>query len=134
MDCRSPTSVRRFPLQKARNAADQPFVGIDKPADANGTTKVWFQETRHSVTGKILDYWNKYGGLKQFGFPLSEQFQEISATDGRTYTVQYFERNRFELHPEKAAPYEVELGLLGVQQYKAQPIAADQLPNVKGRP
>jgi peptide/nickel transport system substrate-binding protein len=42
--------------------------------------------------------------------------------------VQYFERNRFELHPEKAAPYEVELGLLGVEQYKAQPMAADALP------
>jgi peptide/nickel transport system substrate-binding protein len=113
---------------KPRNAADQPFVGIDKPADANGTTKVWFPETKHSVSGKILEYWNKYGGLQQFGFPLSEQFQEISATDGKTYTVQYFERNRFELHPEKQAPYEVELGLLGVQQYKAQPIAADKLP------
>jgi len=103
-------------------------VGIDKPADVNNQTKVWFQETRHSVSGKILEYWNRYGGLKQFGFPLSEQFQEISATDGKTYTVQYFERNRFELHPEKAAPYEVELGLLGVQQYKTQPIPAANLP------
>src|SRR5207237_5953976 len=79
-------------------------------------------------SGKILQYWNQYGGLKQFGFPLSEQFQEVSATDGKTYTVQYFERNRFELHPEKAAPYEVELGLLGVQQYKATPIPAANLP------
>jgi peptide/nickel transport system substrate-binding protein len=114
--------------KQVRNAADAAFVGIDKPADANGSTKVWFQETRHSVSGKILEYWNKYGGLQQFGFPLSEQFAEISATDGKTYTVQYFERNRFELHPEKAAPYEVELGLLGVQQYKLEPIAADKLP------
>jgi len=113
---------------KARNAADQPFVGIDKPADADGKTKVWFTETKHSVSGKILEYWNKYGGLQQFGFPLSEQFSEVSATDGKTYTVQYFERNRFELHPEKQAPYEVELGLLGVQQYKTTPIAASALP------
>jgi len=114
--------------KKVRNAADAPFVGIDKPADTNGTTKVWFTETKHSVSGKILEYWNKYGGLSQFGFPLSEQFNEVSATDGKTYTVQYFERNRFELHPEKAAPYEVELGLLGVQQYKTTPIAAANLP------
>ncbi len=113
---------------KVRNVADQPFVGIDKPADANGSTKAWFVETKHSVSGKIKEYWDKYGGVQQFGFPLSEQFDEVSATDGKTYTVQYFERNRFELHPEKAAPYEVELGLLGVQQYKAQPIAAAQLP------
>jgi peptide/nickel transport system substrate-binding protein len=114
--------------RRVRNQADAAFVGIDRPADVNGTTKVWFQETRHSVSGKILEYWNRYGGLQQFGFPLSEQFQEINAADGKTYTVQYFERNRFELHPEKAAPYEVELGLLGVEQYKTQPIAADALP------
>src|SRR6476661_5474687 len=113
---------------KVRITADAAFVPVAKPADADGKTKVWFPETKHSVSGKILEYWNKYGGLQQFGFPLSEQFNEISATDGKTYTVQYFERNRFELHPEKAAPYEVELGLLGVQQYRAQPVPASQLP------
>src|SRR5215212_8994031 len=75
--------------KKVRNAADAAFVGIDKPADANGSTKVWFTETRHSVSGKILEYWNKYGGLQQFGFPLSEAFDEIS-TDGKTYSTQYF--------------------------------------------
>jgi len=117
---------------RVRNPADQPFVGVDRPADV-GPNKVWFQETRHTISGKILEYWNRYGGLKQFGFPLSEQFQEISATDGKTYTVQYFERNRFELHPEKAAPYEVELGLLGVQQYKMTPVPASDLPSATPR-
>jgi peptide/nickel transport system substrate-binding protein len=118
---------------KVRNPADQPFVGIDKPADADGKTKVWFPETRHSISGKILEYWNRYGGLKQFGFPLSEAFQEVSVQDGKTYTVQYFERNRFELHPEKQPPYEVELGLLGSEQYKATPIPASELPIAKNR-
>jgi len=33
--------------------------------------------------------------------------------------VQYFERNRFELHPEQAGtPFEAQLGLLGTQLYK----------------
>jgi len=113
--------------KQARNPSDVAFVGIDKPADTSAT-KVWFPESRHSASGKILEYWNKYGGLQQFGYPLSEQFQEVSATDGKTYTVQYFERNRFELHPEKAAPYEVELGLLGVQQYKQTPVPVSDLP------
>jgi peptide/nickel transport system substrate-binding protein len=112
---------------KVRNPADAAFVGIDKPADANGTSKAWFQETKHSVSGKIKEYWDKYGGLQQFGFPLSEAFNEVS-TDGKTYSTQYFERAKFEVHPEKADPYAVELGLLGVQQYKATPIAADKLP------
>ncbi len=113
---------------QVRNPSDAAFVGIDKPADTDGTTKVWFLETRHSVSGKILEYWNRYGGLSQFGFPLSEPFQEISETDNKSYTVQYFERNRFELHPEKQAPYEVELGLLGVQQYEMTPVVGNDLP------
>jgi peptide/nickel transport system substrate-binding protein len=118
---------------KAANPADQPFVGIDKPADADGKTKVWFQETRHTISGKVLEYWNKYGGLPQFGYPLSEPMQEVSQADGKLYTVQYFERNRMELHPEKPAPYDVELGLLGVEQYRLQAIAADQLPVAPAR-
>jgi peptide/nickel transport system substrate-binding protein len=114
--------------KKVRNSADQPFAGIDKPADADGKRKLWFPETKHSVSGKTLEYWNRYGGLRQFGFPLSEPFQEISEVDNKPYIVQYFERNRFELHPEKAAPYEVELGLLGVQQYNLSPVPGDKLP------
>jgi peptide/nickel transport system substrate-binding protein len=111
---------------KPRNAADTPFVGVAQPSDLSAT-KLYFPETKHTISGKILEYWNRYGGLQQFGYPLSEAFNEVS-TDGKTYQTQYFERAKFEVHPEKAAPYEVEIGLLGVQQYKAQPIAADQLP------
>ena len=32
---------------------------------------------------------------------------------GKNYTVQYFERNRFEHHPESQPAYRVQLGLLG---------------------
>ena len=114
--------------KQVKDPVDQPFVKIANPEDADRQTKLWFPETGHSVSGKILEYWNTYGGVQQFGFPLSEQFQEASPTDGKSYTVQYFERNRFELHPEKQAPYEVELGLLGVQQYRTLPIPSDRLP------
>src|SRR5439155_14505722 len=40
-------------------------------------------------------------------------------TDGRTYTVQYFERNRFEWHPENPAAFNVQIGLLGVEYVRA---------------
>src|SRR5688572_16034646 len=110
------------------NPIDQPFVGIDKPADADGASKTWFAETRHTISGKFLEYWNRYGSLHQFGFPLSEPFQEVSEADGKTYTVQYFERNRMEFHPGKLAPYEIELGLLGVEQHRMTPVPADALP------
>jgi hypothetical protein len=38
---------------------------------------------------------------------------ERSEVDGKTYTVQYFERAVFERHPENAPPYDVLLTLLG---------------------
>jgi peptide/nickel transport system substrate-binding protein len=112
---------------KVANPGDEPFVGIDKPADLSAT-KLWFPETRHTLSSKLLEYWNLYGGLSQFGFPLSEPFFEVSQADGKAYVVQYFERNRMELHLEKPAPYDVELGLLGVEQYRATAIASDTLP------
>src|SRR5206468_3983407 len=54
------------------------------------------------------------GGLAQQGYPLSDEFTEISPQDGKPYTVQYFERAVFEYHPEnKDTPYEVLLSQLG---------------------
>jgi hypothetical protein len=74
----------------------------------------YFPQTRHSLGGMFLAYWQQTGGLAVYGYPLSEEVQEVSATDGQTYTVQYFERNRFEYHPENAGtPYEIQMGLLG---------------------
>ena len=45
-------------------------------------------------------------------FKISEEFQEVNPADGQTYTVQYFERARFEWHPQNNEPYKVQLGLL----------------------
>ncbi len=43
--------------------------------------------------------------------------------------MQYFERARFEYHPEYAGtPYEVLLGLLGREQFHAKPIGQGGLP------
>src|SRR5205807_1418890 len=76
---------------------------------------VYFAQTRHNLGGGFLDYWRAHGGLPPFGYPISEELAEVSPTDGKTYTVQYFERARFEYHPEYAGtPHEVLLGLLGV--------------------
>ncbi len=75
----------------------------------------------HSLAEPFLSYWRKNGGLPVFGYPLSEQFYEVSKTDGQTYLVQYFERNRFEWHPEfNGTQYEVLLGLLGYEYMQAR--------------
>ena len=78
-------------------------------------TKVYFPETRHSLGGPFLRHWREKGGLAIFGYPLTEEFTETSQTNGKRYKVQYFERNRFEYHPENKPPNDVLLGLLGVQ-------------------
>lgn len=77
-----------------------------------------FAETGKTIRGKFLVYWDTHGGLQQQGFPISEEMQEKSETDGKTYTVQYFERAVFELHPENQSPYDVLLSLLGSFRYK----------------
>lgn len=89
---------------------------------------LYFPATGHTLRGAFLDYWNRYGGLAQFGNPLTEEFFEPVGPDNKLYQVQYFERNRFELHPENAGtPYEVLLGTLGrdfrTQDPPAPPIA-----------
>ena len=69
------------------------------------------------MSGEFLGYWDSHGGLLRFGYPISDQMQERSDTDGKTYKVQYFERAVFELHPELSQPDDVLLSLLGVFQY-----------------
>src|SRR5690606_33194789 len=54
----------------------------------------FFEPTGHSLCAPFIDWWYARGGLPIFGYPLSEQMTE----DG--YQVQYFERARFEWHPE----------------------------------
>jgi hypothetical protein len=84
----------------------------------------FFPETEHNVCGDILAAWRASGlefdgksgkseaeSLALFGLPLSDlQTENIQ---GKDYQVQWFERARFELHPENAPPYNVLLGLLG---------------------
>jgi hypothetical protein len=84
---------------------------------AQGSSRL-FPETGKTVKGRFLEYWDTHGGLPQQGFPISEEIQERSDTDGKTYTVQYFERAVFELHPENQPPFDVLLSLLGVFRYK----------------
>jgi hypothetical protein len=78
---------------------------------------VTFPETGKTIQGRFMQYWQEHGGLVQQGYPISDEFSEVSAVDGKTYTVQYFERAVFEAHPENAAPNDVLLSLLGVFQY-----------------
>ncbi|MDQ6695438.1 MAG: hypothetical protein M3014_13650, partial [Chloroflexota bacterium] len=80
----------------------------------------YFPETGKSVGPKFFQYWDSHGALAQQGLPVSDEMQEQSDTDGKTYTVQYFERAVFEMHPENAPPYDVLLSLLGTSAYNGK--------------
>ena len=86
-----------------------------RPRPEGAEQCVYFPQVQHTISGAFLTYWQKYGGLRQFGYPITEPLLELSDIDGKTYSVQYFERARFELHPEYAGTEaEVLLGLLGL--------------------
>ncbi len=77
-----------------------------------------FPETGHQVCGRLLEYWEQNGGLPVFGYPITPQTaQQI---ESGTFQVQLFERNRLELHPENARPYDVLLGRLGADSLVSQ--------------
>ncbi len=78
------------------------------------SASVYFPQTGHTLSGGFLTYWQTHGGLMQQGYPITDEYPEVNSVDGKTYTTQYFERARFEFHPEQASPqYQVLLGLLG---------------------
>ena len=92
------------------------------PPGACGADCTPFTETDHTLRGTFRDYWLASGGLPIFGYPLTEEIREVSASDGREYTVQWFERARFEYHPEYAGtPSVVLLGQLGREALAARP-------------
>ena len=77
----------------------------------------YFPETRQTVGHDFLKFWNEYGGLQTFGYPIGPEEMQSGLL------VQPFERARFELHPEDAGaggPHPtVQLGLVG-QERSAQ--------------
>jgi Tol biopolymer transport system component len=70
-----------------------------------------FEETGFCISGRIREFWEQNDGLRTFGFPTTPQ--RIEQIDGQGFEVQWFQRNRLELHPENARPYDVQLGRLG---------------------
>src|SRR3954466_1497753 len=88
------------------------------PRTSRAAEEIYFPETGQTLSDEhgFLSYWRTYGGLAQFGYPRTPEIREVNPADGKIYSTQWFERNRFEWHPENAGTkYEVLLGLLGNQ-------------------
>ena len=82
------------------------------------TSRRCFAQTGFCIEGRIRQVWESSGGLSTFGYPISSLQQ--SAGDGPAMQVQWFERQRIELHPENAAPYDVLFGRVGVERLTQQ--------------
>ena len=114
----------------------------------------WFAvETRHAVCDQapglgFLSFYRSHGlelgdpgvshreSLALFGLPLTEPQIEINAA-GDSVLTQWFERARFEWHPDKPDAYKVLLGLLGRESWGALPRPLESgkpAPPAIGRP
>ena len=103
----------------------RPILLTDPVPDPHQTSVLWFAPTGHTLHGAFLEYWTKYGGLAQFGYPITEEFTEPNGSNKKPFDVQYFERARFEHHPEnRGTQYEVLLGSLGTDLHTVDPPAS----------
>ncbi len=66
---------------------------------------------------RFRTFYERYGGLRVFGYPISAGLTERDPATGRDLIVQYFERARFEIDPAVPPPadplWQIRLGLLG---------------------
>jgi enamine deaminase RidA (YjgF/YER057c/UK114 family) len=108
---------------------------------------LYFEATNHNVCNQLaaqgvgfLNYWQSNGlefdgqpghsyeeSLALFGLPLTEPYDY--AVEGELVQVQWFERARFEWHPDNPAGFRVLLGRLGAKLLNGQ-TTPDQPPQV----
>ena len=93
-----------------------------QPPDGNCQ---YFAETGYHVCDDFLEFFETWGGLEIFGYPLTEAFDDPVLG----LSVQYFQRARLEWRPHNPERYRVQLGLLGDELgYEFPSLPEDQVP------
>ena len=90
----------------------QPPVSLAEIPPANRPDERFYPQTGHTVKQGFLTFFDYYGGLDLFGYPISEM---IAEPDGRI--VQWFQRAQLEWIPNNAGG-RVQLAPLGNQVFK----------------
>jgi len=111
---------------------------------ADPSSPNYFPQTGHSVSfGPFYQYWSSNGlldpalnqyqrSLALFGLPLTEAYTTTNSS-GDTVLTQWFERARFEYHPNNPPEYQVLLGLLG-SEWRAAPPPPQQSITISSPP
>jgi hypothetical protein len=94
---------------------------------ADASAPHYFAATGHAIDPVFWDYWTSHGlemgdpgvsyreSLALFGNPISEPMMERNSS-GDVVLTQWFERARFEFHPNNPDGFRVELGRLGAER------------------
>jgi len=91
----TPQVIALAPLgQRALSAPSSRLASFD-----NTTTRRYYPQTGHSLSGDFLAFWRKYGAMDVFGPPISEQITE----QGKV--VQYFQNVRLEADSSAGSAY-----------------------------
>lgn len=108
------------------------LVSMSGAPSAYAQSERCFPQTNHCISGRFREYWEQNGGLAVFGYPVTAASDERNPDTGKTYLTQWFERNRFEYHPENRPPYDVLLGRLGNDRFVQQGLRWEELPRDAG--
>jgi hypothetical protein len=113
--------------------ATQGRIFPKSPPVPDTPTRRYIAETQHVIQHGFKEIWETRGAQAIFGFPISEEIQEI-LDDGEWHTVQYFERARFEYWPDRPAGQRVLISHLGRKLAPADRLAPVPAPGQPARP
>jgi mono/diheme cytochrome c family protein len=107
-------------LVSLNNSVPSPslYEALEPITEDAAAGRTWFPETGHSAGGEFRSFWMRYGGLRVFGLPVSEEYNGVSPEDGQVYRMQMFERARFELHEDAPGGPKIQLALLGAEELR----------------
>jgi hypothetical protein len=139
-DCTTPVPVLYTERQRLELHADQPWpyrvigtqIGVyafqQRYPDRSLERRTDLSDPAAFADSRFQAFYQQYGGLNLFGYPISGALNEDHPETGVPTTVQYFERARFELatNAVAGAPLnaQVQLGLLGRELQRGGAVTA----------
>jgi hypothetical protein len=100
----------------------------------SNSDSVYFPQTGFTVQGEFLEkYQNAADPLLLYGYPITDAFIAPDSSPAAGLLVQYFQKARFEYHPENASGERVVVSPLGIYLYEleqldSKPISAASHP------